>query len=145
MQQIGSLKLCKTKEAKAESLEHCVSVVLAGREDPEDIKGKQGGGYRNNNQMQKKSSYNKDGEGGDFQRNRPYKQHNFRESEGEWKREDTEERMKLKQKALEIQKKVKMEKNESQKIRLILNVITPDNFDKKFGELRKFLFGDMMT
>jgi len=38
-----------------------------------------------------------------------------------------------------------MEKNEAQKIRLILNVITPDNYDKKFKELRTFLFQDLRT
>lgn len=38
-----------------------------------------------------------------------------------------------------------MEKNESQKIRLILNIITPDNYDKKFLELRSFLFMDRKT
>lgn len=32
-----------------------------------------------------------------------------------------------------------------QKIRLIVNVITPDNFDKKFEELRGYLFGSAKT
>ena len=44
-----------------------------------------------------------------------------------------------------MQKKVSMAKNEGQKIRLILNVITPDNLDKKFKELRAFQFDDMMS
>ena len=30
-----------------------------------------------------------------------------------------------------------------QQIKLICNVITPDNFEKKFGELRQHLFGDL--
>lgn len=30
-----------------------------------------------------------------------------------------------------------------QQIKLICNVITPDNFDKKFSELRQYLFGDL--
>jgi len=38
-----------------------------------------------------------------------------------------------------------MVKNESQKIRLILNVITPDNFAKKFKELRAYQFGELKT
>jgi hypothetical protein len=30
-----------------------------------------------------------------------------------------------------------------QKIRLIVNVLTPDNMDKKFAELRELIFGDL--
>ena len=36
--------------------------------------------------------------------------------------------------------KAKLDKNDNQKIRLILNIIAPDNYDKKFGELRGYLF-----
>jgi len=39
-----------------------------------------------------------------------------------------------------MREKVNQSKNEEQKIRLILNIITPDNYAKKFGELRGFLF-----
>lgn len=59
--------------------------------------------------------------------------------------EDTAEKAILKEKAKEMIKKCQMVKNEGQQIRLILNVITPDNYDKKFGELRKFLFGESRT
>lgn len=41
--------------------------------------------------------------------------------------------------------KVNQSKNEEQKIRLILNIITPDNFIKKFGELRGYLFPNLKT
>jgi len=51
----------------------------------------------------------------------------------------------LKQQAQARQENLKQEKNVIQKIRLILNVITPDNFDKKFGELRTYLFADLMS
>ena len=34
------------------------------------------------------------------------------------------------------------DKNTKQKIRLIVNVITPDNLEKKFVELRGFMFGE---
>ena len=64
---------------------------------------------------------------------------------GTWKQEDTTEKAKLKEKAIAMHAKVTMEKNESQKIRLILNVITPDNYEKKFKELRSFLFMDLKT
>ena len=35
------------------------------------------------------------------------------------------------------------EKNVIQKIRLIANMIAPDNLDKKFQELRLLMFGDL--
>lgn len=44
-----------------------------------------------------------------------------------------------------MHEKVTQSKNEEQKIRLILNIITPDNFDKKFGELRGYLFPNLKT
>ena len=37
--------------------------------------------------------------------------------------------------------KIRQEKNLNQKIRLITNQIAPDNFDKKFNELRAVIFG----
>lgn len=59
--------------------------------------------------------------------------------------EDTAEKAKLKEKAKAMYEKVNQDKNEEQKIRLILNVITPENYDKKFSELRGFLFGNRKT
>jgi hypothetical protein len=53
----------------------------------------------------------------------------------------------LKKKLMEESKKVlekaQGDKNIQQKIRLIINVITPDTLEKKFLELRGFMFGDM--
>jgi len=46
---------------------------------------------------------------------------------------------------LENQSRIKQDKNQIQKIRLILNVIAPDNYDKKFAELRGYLFGELKT
>lgn len=40
---------------------------------------------------------------------------------------------------------MKLDKNETQKIKLILNIIAPDNFEKKFSELRGFLFKGLKT
>lgn len=59
--------------------------------------------------------------------------------------EDTAEKAKLKAKAKAMHEKVNMAKNEEQRIRLILNIITPDNYDRKLAELRGFLFGDLKT
>jgi hypothetical protein len=42
-----------------------------------------------------------------------------------------------------VLEQAKSEKNTHQKIRLIINIITPDNFDKKFEELRGYLFGGL--
>ena len=41
--------------------------------------------------------------------------------------------------------KAKGDNNILQKIRLIVNVILPENFDKKFEELRGYTFGDLKT
>jgi len=38
--------------------------------------------------------------------------------------------------------RVKQEKNVLQQIRLICNIIAPDNYDRKFSELRLLMFGD---
>jgi len=59
--------------------------------------------------------------------------------------EDTAEKAKLREKAKAMYEKVSQSKNEVQKIRLNLNLITPENYDKKFGELRNFLFGEILT
>jgi hypothetical protein len=64
---------------------------------------------------------------------------------GSWKQEDTQEKARLREKALAMHKKATMAKNDAQKIRLILNVITPDNFEKKFKELRQFQFDDLKS
>ena len=42
-----------------------------------------------------------------------------------------------------MHKKATTEKNENQKIKLILNVISPDIYEKKFKELREFMFQDL--
>jgi len=41
--------------------------------------------------------------------------------------------------------KATMQKSVAQQIRLNLNVITPDNFEKKFKELRQHLFPDLKS
>lgn len=46
-------------------------------------------------------------------------------------------------KSEETKHKVKQEMTVDNKIKLITNQITPDNFDKKFHELRQLMFGDM--
>lgn len=56
-----------------------------------------------------------------------------------WKREDNQEKLKLKQQAAQFKQKISSDKNTEQKIRLILNVISPDNMDKKLDELRGYL------
>lgn len=50
-------------------------------------------------------------------------------------------RAKLKEESKRVLAKTKEDKNLTQKIRLIINVITPDNFEKKFEELREHMFG----
>lgn len=59
---------------------------------------------------------------------------------GLWREEDVGEKNKLKLIAQKNHENAKKDKSENQKIRLILNIIAPDNYVKKFGELRGYLF-----
>lgn len=52
-------------------------------------------------------------------------------------------RKKLAEESKKVLEKAKGDKNVQQQIRLIVNVITPDNLDKKFEELRRIIFGDL--
>lgn len=52
-------------------------------------------------------------------------------------------KQKLKEDSKKVLEKARSDKNTQQQIRLIVNVITPENFDKKFEELRKVMFGDL--
>jgi hypothetical protein len=54
-------------------------------------------------------------------------------------------RKKLIEESRKTIEKAKGDKNILQKIRLIVNLILPDNFDKKFEELRGYTFGDLKT
>lgn len=51
-------------------------------------------------------------------------------------------KVKLQEEARNALAKAKGEKDTKQQIRLICNIITPDNFDKKFKELRRHTFGE---
>jgi hypothetical protein len=80
------------------------------------------------------------------------KQYNNRRdpTSGGWNKADSEEFSELKKKAKEYQDKLKNStKTETQKliskVRLILNIIAPDNKDKKLRELRAILFGELKT
>jgi len=53
--------------------------------------------------------------------------------------------LKLKEKARQNIEATKVEKDNTQTVRLWLNQITPDNYDKKQSELRGLLFGDRKT
>jgi hypothetical protein len=53
-----------------------------------------------------------------------------------WRPEDNEERKKMRDEAEKTKSRISGKKNETQQIRLIINIIAPDTFDKKFGELR---------
>jgi len=62
---------------------------------------------------------------------------------GLWREEDVGEKNKLKQIAIKNHENAKKDKNENQKIRLILNIIAPDNYVRKFAELRSYLFPNL--
>lgn len=60
------------------------------------------------------------------------------------KRAEADEfRKKLEEESKKKFEEVKKEKNVPQQIRLICNIIAPDNFEKKFAELRQLMFEDL--
>lgn len=52
------------------------------------------------------------------------------------------DRLKFIEESKKVHQKATVERKPEQKIKLIVNVIVPDNFDKKFRELRRFIFGE---
>ena len=95
--------------------------------------------YSNNRPGGKYQNYNKDG-GDAFEKGTAKPRNYNNNSGGTWKQEDNQEKAKLKEQAAANIAKIRADKNDTQKIKLILNVIAPDNFQKKFGELRGYLF-----
>lgn len=111
---IGDLKICETHEHKGEKMAHCANTNLVLRQPTKMLEQT----FKKNFAM---------GTAKPQHHNRvPSKQQN-------WLTKDTDEKKKLKAMAAQQMKKMKAEKNEIQKIRLILNQITPDNFEKKFS------------
>lgn len=120
-------------------MSHCINVHIINRTVVEEQKGKNTGS-RGNAPKGRGGQRHHDGENEGFNKGtaKPnYARGNYNDM-GSWKQEDTQEKARLKEKAVAMHKKVTMAKNEAQKIRLILNVITPDNYEKKFNELRQF-------
>lgn len=70
---------------------------------------------------------------------------NYNQDQGQFRVVDTAEKRKLVEQAQANKTKISQPKNVIQKVKLILNVIAPDNAEKKFGELRNYLFGDLKT
>lgn len=61
-----------------------------------------------------------------------------------WRQPELEMVMELKDKARKTLAATKVEKDSTQTVRLWLNQITPDNYEKKQSELRTLLFGDRL-
>lgn len=59
----------------------------------------------------------------------------------EWRAEEDEMVQKLKKQSKKFMEEAKTEKQDYQRVRLWLNQISPDNFEKKSGELRELLIG----
>lgn len=75
-----------------------------------------------------------------------FKKHPRREEEpiNEFQRQKADEfKKKLEEEAKKIIENARKEKDNKNKIRLICNVISPDNYEKKFKELRGYIFGDL--
>ena len=52
------------------------------------------------------------------------------------------ERAELRKKAIEVRNKIAAPKSTIQKIKLIMNRITPDNYERNKKELKNYLFGE---
>jgi hypothetical protein len=121
-------------------------------------RGRGGRGGYNQQQYDNRPNYNNQqnvdgGNADDFQRNqyqggtgKHHRGGNLGEAPSEedfLKRSEADNlRKKLAEESKKVLEKAKSDKNTQQKIRLIVNVITPDNFERKFVELRGFMFGD---
>lgn len=141
---ISQLKLCQNVSQDAYQLSHCLNEHIVSRKIHETVKSKGGKNYNNRQRPQQRRDDNDNfNKGGSIKKDGWGK--NEADNDGTWKMQDTTEKAKLKEKARAMHEKVKLAKNEEQQIRLILNVITPDNYDKKFRELRQFLFGDLRS
>lgn len=81
---------------------------------------------------------------GDYKKHQHNNNNNQKENTP-WKMEDNTEKKKLIEMAKEMHKKAIMPKSQTQQVKLILNVITPDNYPKKFGELREILFPSLLS
>ena len=127
---VCGLKLCSGDKENVKSYSHCLNVHIAERVVSETMKSK--GGRNNNNRQKNYNNRNRDDDNGDFNKgSKMHQRNNWKKEEefpiGMWKMEDTAEKAKLKEKAKAMYEKVNMTKNETQQIRLILNIITPDN------------------
>lgn len=125
---VSQLEMCKNMGDQAVALNHCLNEHIVNRKVHEVLKAK--GGKNNYNRQRTQNNKRDD----DDRKGNNYKKDNWQkdEPEGSWKMQDTTEKAKLKEKARAMHEKVMTEKNVAQQIRLILNVITPDNYDKKF-------------
>jgi hypothetical protein len=143
---VGTLKICQSQEAKVtdECLKNSVNAALLDREVKEVVEGmtKMKKNYSHNNKPGKGGYNNQYGD--DFAKGTAGKG-KYGNQGGMWKQEDNQEKAKLREQAQANYTKIKSDKNDTQKIKLILNVIAPDNFEKKFGELRGFLFKGLKT
>lgn len=140
--QIQNLEIGK----KHEDFEYVTNKVLIERSIKQMVESKKGNFRQNNN-----NNKNRDNRGeGNFNKNQYPKTPKQGgggggggKAPGLWREEDVGEKNKLKQIAIKNHENAKKDKNENQKIRLILNIIAPDNYVRKFAELRGFLFANL--
>ena len=106
-----------------------------------------GGGYGRGKQSDRdanNSDFNRGARGQDSYNNRDryHKDPSGPEFTPQWRQDEDEMVLKLKEKARQNIEATKVEKDNTQTVRLWLNQITPDNYAKKSFELRGLLFGD---
>ena len=149
--QVGKLAVCQTQETPVDELKHVAAGLMLEREVKDTIdlarRPVQGGGRGRGG--------GRGGAGGGGGRGRGGGHHAHGDADGGdsfargtakhgkegFTRHLDEARARLRKEAQERKEKITKPKNVVQKIKLILNLITPDNFEKKRDELRAYLFG----
>jgi len=85
-----------------------------------------------------------DGDRGGYNKNSRYAQQEYEHRDPGWRQAQDEMRAKLQAAGERSILDARGAKDEAQKIRLCLNQIAPNNFEKKTGELRSMLIGDAL-
>lgn len=129
----ADLKICEVSETNVKLIIH---EPLVNREVKDSIQHKKRNEGGNFNKGGQRGGYNNRGGRGAHQ-NTPENQF--------IRQKNNEEKQKLIKQALEMKEKLKTEKNPVQKIKFAINLISPDNFDRKFNELRIYMFKDFKT
>lgn len=126
----GELKVCQTQKSSSEEIDHCCAKIVVERvvKDTVEAIRKGGGKYDRRDGRDDRRRHNRD-DGHGFEKG--VAKPNAKDGGGGgWLKEDNNERAELRKKAQEMKAKIAAPKNTIQKIKLIMNRITPDNYER---------------